>query len=115
MFEYLKMYMGKDGIERCHSYKDFKLETDGAWLGTMYSLENNHIKNCWQINLINQYGYVRGIVKGKGETLDLRQFINWLKSKNNKDEYMDFLKSNKWFCEKYPNAAGVKWLKQNKG
>jgi hypothetical protein len=110
MFEYLKMLMWEDGTEHCIAYENFALDDREIWYGTSYELDNDHRHNTWSISLNNQNGFVKTVAHGKEETLCLPEFKKWLSEHNINDGYMDFLRANKWYCEKYPEANGVKFV-----
>jgi hypothetical protein len=108
MFDYLEMHMCNDGTEHCTAYGKFELDSREIWYGTAYSLTNNHKKNTWEIVKHNHNMTMYDIVDhGKDETLDLVEFKQWLVKNKIADAYMDFLKNNKWYCDKYPKAIGV--------
>ncbi|MCK9576448.1 MAG: hypothetical protein M0R51_11045 [Clostridia bacterium] len=110
MFEYLEMRIWGDGTEHCVAYNNFALDDREIWYGASYELENDNKHNTWSINLYNQDGFIKKVAQGKEETLCLDEFKKWLSEHKVNDGYMNFLRENKWYCEKYSQANGVKFV-----
>lgn len=104
------MNMRSDGTENCTAYAKFALDSRGIWFGESYDLVNNHVKNSYEIQLFNSHGYIKTVLRKKEETLNLNEFKKWLFENGVDDAYMNFLRSNKWYCDKYPKSMGIEFV-----
>lgn len=85
MFEYLEMsnISRKTGIESVHAKVDpYGIDEYGLCYGKAIALNNNHIKNTYEIMECRmEHGcncFVRFIESGKDETKTINEFKKWL-------------------------------------
>lgn len=113
-FEYMKLNMWNTGEEVVTAYATFDIDNRGIWVGRKYVLTNNHVKNSWEIHLWSDNSYIKFIERGKGETLSLSEFKNWLIRKGVQDAYMGYLRNHPEYVESHPLIMGADLLMEEK-